>query len=308
MLEHIQNYLHDAHWQEVLLLLIAQQKPKKATKVLEAILQQPTPYEQWLHRNLFFAGSCLAEDLDVSDGSLVTEILRQLVALEISDSKKVGDKIRAQVFQTLCSLDETRFEKQALHLLKESANRMDKVRLQEYRAALGEKEEAIAALVELLQDKDDSVRYLAAIALGKLGKASENVIAALLERLQDEKDSVRSRAADALGKLGKASENMIAALLERLQDEKDSVRSRAADALGKLGKASENVIAALLERLQDEKDSVRSRAADALGNLGKNSSDVATAVAERISQHSDSDNVGDYINLLWDVVAGESSV
>ena len=78
--------------------------------------------------------------------------------------------------------------------------------------------------------------------------------------------------------------------------------------MGKLGNASENVIAALLERLQDQDDWVPSRAAIALGKLGKNSSDVATAVAEKISQHSDSDNVGDYINVLWDLVAGESSV
>jgi HEAT repeat protein len=75
-----------------------------------------------------------------------------------------------------------------------------------------------------------------------------------------------------------------------------------------LGNASENVIAALLERLQDEADLVRYHAASALGKLGKNSSDVATAVAERISQHPDSDNVGDYIDVLWDLVAGESSV
>jgi HEAT repeat protein len=373
VLEHIQNYLHDAHWQEVLLLLIAQQKPRKATKALEAILKQPTPYEQWLHRNLFLAGGCLAEDLEISDGSLVTEILRQLVALEISDSKKVGGKMRGRVVQTLCSLDETRFEQHALQLLKESADQIGKLRLQEYRAALGEKEEAIAtllellkdkgdlvcsraaealgklsnssepviaALLELLKDKGDLVCFRAVEALGKLGNASEPVIAALLELLKDKGDLVCFRAAEALGKRSNASEQVIAALLELLKDKGDLVRYGAAYALGKLGNASEPVIAALLELLQDEDDSVRYgaayalgklgnasepviaallelldenvsvrySAAYALGNLGKNSSDVATAVAERISQHPDSDNVGDYIDVLWDLVAGESSV
>jgi HEAT repeat protein len=119
---------------------------------------------------------------------------------------------------------------------------------------------------------------------------------------------VRFRAASALGNLGKASDNVIAALLQRLQDEDYLVRYRAAEALGKLGKASDNVIAALLQRLQEENYLVRPRAASALGELGKNSSDVATAVADWISHHPDSDNVGDYIDVLWDVVAGESSV
>jgi HEAT repeat protein len=297
VLEHIQNYLHDPHWREVLLLLIAQQHRKKIPTVLEEVLRHDTPYEQWLHRNLFFAGSCLAEDLEISDGSRVPEILRQLVALEITDSKRVTYRIRQQVFQTLCSLDETRFEKQALRLLKESANRIGKVRLQEYRAALGEKEEAIAALVELLQDKDDSVRSGAAFALGELGKASENVIAALLERLQDEHDSVRSGAAYALGLSGKASENVIAALLERLQDEHDSVRSGAAYALGNLGNGLENVIAALLERLKDKHDSVRSGAVSALGNLGNGSENVIAALLERLQDEHDSVRSGAAIAL-----------
>ncbi|MGH2413833.1 MAG: NACHT domain-containing protein [Microcystaceae cyanobacterium] len=116
VLEHITKYLHDSHWREVLLLLIAQQHRKKTAKFLKHILEEDTPYEKWLHRNLFFAASCLAEDLDVQDESIVQQILQQLVNLEISNYKQVGEKIREQVFKTLCSLNETRFEAPALQL------------------------------------------------------------------------------------------------------------------------------------------------------------------------------------------------
>jgi HEAT repeat protein len=274
VLEHIQNYLHDAHWREVLLLLIAQQHRRKSPIVLEEILKQDTPYEQWLHRNLFFAGSCLAEDLEVSDDSVVTEILRQLVALEVGDSKRVGFRIRSQVFKILCSLSETQFAGQALQLLKESENRINKLRLQAYRAALGEKEEAIAALLPLLKDEKPGVYYHAAEALGKLGKDSETVVPQLLPLLKHEEYRVRASAAEALGKLGKDTETVVPQLLSLLKHEEYRVRASAAEVLGNLGKDSETVVPQLLPLLKDEESLVRAWAAQALGNLGKDSETV----------------------------------
>ncbi len=288
VLNHIREHLHNSHWREVLLLLIAQQKRSNPKKVIEEILKQDTPYEEWLHRNLFFAGSCLAEDLELSDDSLITKILKPLVELEVSDGDLVGYRIKYQVFQTLCSLNETRFQNLALELLQASADRIDKVRLQEYRAALGEKDQAIAALLSLLQDKDSHVRSRAVYAVGKLGNASPQVVEALLSRLQDENSYVRSRAVYAVGKLGNASPQVVEALLSRLQDENSYVRSRAIEALGKLGNASPQVVEALLSRLQDENSDVRYSAADALGNLGNASPQVVEALLSRL-QDEDSD-------------------
>jgi len=139
VLNHITDHLHDPHWREVLLLLIAQQKPKKAAKAIRKILDNHSDYEPWLHRDLLFGGSCLAEnpkDLKVADNSLSTEILESLVELDVSKSPQVISKVRDRVFQALCSLNETDFEALALQMLKDKADLIDKVRLQQYRAAL----------------------------------------------------------------------------------------------------------------------------------------------------------------------------
>lgn len=50
ILKHIADHLHDPHWREVLVLLIAQQKPKKAARAIQIILNYYSDYEQWLHR------------------------------------------------------------------------------------------------------------------------------------------------------------------------------------------------------------------------------------------------------------------
>lgn len=57
----IKDNLHVAHWREVLLLLVAQQKPQKALKAIKAIYEHNSEYEQWLHQDLLFAGACLAD-------------------------------------------------------------------------------------------------------------------------------------------------------------------------------------------------------------------------------------------------------
>ncbi|MEG4493040.1 HEAT repeat domain-containing protein [Microcoleus sp. D3_18_C4] len=290
VLNHIREHLHDPHWREVLLLLIAQQKPKKAAKAMRAILAANSEHEQWLHRDLFFAGSCLAEnikELKVADSSLTVEIFEKLVELEVRDGQQVGRRVRYQVLQILCSMNETEFEAQTLQLLK--ARGVDENRLWRYQAALGEKEAAISSLLLRIEDANENVRRQAAQALGELGNASETVISALLLRLQDKNSGVRLLAARALGKFGNASESAISALLLRLEDGDNSVhRLRAAEALGNLGNASESVISALLLRLEDGDKWVRRQAVRALGNLGNASESVISALLLRLENGDNS--------------------
>ncbi|MEG3988032.1 HEAT repeat domain-containing protein, partial [Microcoleus sp. S28C3] len=288
VLKHIREHLHDPHWREVLLLLIAQQKPKKAAKAMRAILAANSEHEEWLHRDLFFAGSCLAEnikELKVADSSLTVEILEKLVELEVSDEELVGERVLSQVLQILCSMNETEFEAQTLQLLK--ARGVDENRLWRYQAALGEKEAVITAMLLRLEDGNENVRREAAFALGGLGNASETVISALLLRLEDGNHSVRFYAARALGRLGNASEAIIGHLLPRLEDGNNSVRFYAAEALGRLGNASEAVLSALVLRLEDGDNSVRSSAAQALGRFGNASETVTNALLLRLE---DGDN------------------
>ncbi|AOY84250.2 HEAT repeat domain-containing protein [Moorena producens JHB] len=279
VLNHIREHLHDSHWREVLLLLIAQQKPKNATKAIRAVVNNKSNYEQWLHRDLLFAGNCLAEDpnnLRSTDSELLQEILERLVELEVKE--RVGNKIRQQVFQIICSLYETDSEAQILELLKEQSHQIYEERLLKYRHELGEKYQVITALLARLKDENSDVRVSAALALGNLGKGSEAAVSALLARLQDDNSFVRGWAADALGKLGNNSETVVSTLLARLQDNNSGVRGRAADALGKLGNSSETVVSALLALVQDPDSGVRGMAADVLGELGNSSETVVSAL------------------------------
>ena len=284
ILDAIKTHIHDAHWREVLLLLVAQQQKKSAAKAIQVILNNQSEYEQWLHRDLLFAGSCLAENpkgLNVANSHLVQEILERLVNLEISD--KTSYKLKTQLFKVFCSLYETDFAPQCLALLKTQASKINSDRLLTYRVELGEKKTVIDELIQQLSDSDDGVRGGTAEVLGKLGNASETVIEALLKALSDSDNGVRGGAAEVLGKLGNASETVIEALLKALSDSDNGVRGGAAEVLGKLGNASETVIEALLNALSDSNNSVRGYAAAALGKLGKGSETVIEALLKALS-------------------------
>jgi len=165
ILQHIRQHLHEQHWREVLLLLISQQKPKKVAKAIRAILNNGSEYERWLHRDLFFAGSCLADDpknLSVADGSLGGEILQRLVELEVSEESKVGGRIHGQVFENLRRFYETAFEAQALELLKAEEEKIDKIRLQKYRAELGKKSPKIIPQITQWLEENQDYEYVGA--------------------------------------------------------------------------------------------------------------------------------------------------
>ncbi|MBU7581442.1 MAG: NACHT domain-containing protein [Nostoc sp. TH1S01] len=144
LLEHINKYIYNPHWREVLLLLIVIQKPNPAAKAIQAILDKDKDNEELYHHNLLFAGSCLAEDPKDLKIAKVKEtgesidpspqILNELVKLEINPN--VDEKVRLQIFSIFCSLSQTEFAKSALQVLEENQEYIDKDRMQEYRNRL----------------------------------------------------------------------------------------------------------------------------------------------------------------------------
>jgi HEAT repeat protein len=278
--EHIQAHLHDQHWREVLLLLVSKLKKKRAERAIEVVLRSGSEYEKWLHRDLLFAGWCLTEDPEglktVAEG-LVGEILDGLVAIEVGDSKRYGNKASQEAGEIIKRLGETAVESDIWERLKAQERRIDRFRLLEFQAALGQEKEAIEILLDLLKNDAASVRSRAASALGKLNRSAE-VLSGLLNLLKDDDSDVRSCAASALGELKNTSAEVLSGLLNLLKDDDSDVRSCAASALGELKNMSPEVLSGLLNLLKGDASSFRSSAADALCKLGNGSTEVLSGL------------------------------
>jgi HEAT repeat protein len=143
-------------------------------------------------------------------------------------------------------------------------------------------EEASAALLPALQDRDEFVRQETAYALGETrSRTATPALIALL--LKEKKDGVRSAAAVALGQIGdEAAVISLAGLIGRRvpasgivnrvkrskKDENEFVRRAAAHSLGQIG--SRTAVPALIAAVTDERapDDVRREAANSLGLIG----------------------------------------
>lgn len=203
----IREHLHNPHWREVLLLLVGQLKGKKAAKAINLVLQRKSEYEQWLHRDLLFAGRCLTEDpeqLVTAAPDLNSKIVPHLINLEIASESHLGEKTKQETSEILCWLKESAFETTTLNQLKVVQDQINPLRFLYLQALLGEKETARLSLLTLLNDDDSDVRYRAARTLVQLGDRSEAVLQGLLDLLKDEKQLVRSQAAQTFGQLGKS--------------------------------------------------------------------------------------------------------
>jgi HEAT repeat protein len=121
----------------------------------------------------------------------------------------------------------------------------------------------VEGLIFALRDKDPTVQYDAAEALGDIG--DERAVEPLLTAFKnDETGGVRWKAAEALSKLGTYS---VAGLIGALQHDDDDVRWKAAIALGEIG--DPQAIPSLIRVLCDKDRFVRSRAAYALSMIGE---------------------------------------
>ncbi|HDQ71370.1 MAG TPA: tetratricopeptide repeat protein [Chloroflexi bacterium] len=273
----IQHRLHDAHWREVILLLLGSlnkyEYDDPTTNLLERILQagEQDQFEPLLHRHLYLAIRALADRVDVT-----ADLHQRIVDKTLRIARQAPEWEREDAFNALSWLEQDDYAADGLRVLAQDGQVDDKVRRAAAQALgqLGRVEEAAEVLLALAQggQVEDSVRCDAAQALRELGHAEE-AVETLLALAQDGQvdNLVRYIAVQALEELGNVKEQVLNRLLALARDGQISlVRCAAAQALRELSHAEEWVLDGLLDLIQDGQanDQVRRDAVRALGKLG----------------------------------------
>ena len=235
MVKHIRGKLHQPAWREPILLAVgrAAKSLGRATGdgLVSAIWHADSEYETIIHRDLLLALYCLSDMVEISSG-LTQQLVDALAGLLLDTPN----------WRRYSSVPRIRT------LLLTGQRALRSVGLPE-------------RLMARLEDVNESVRWSAAEALGRLGDGQ--AVPALMARLEDEDESDRRSAAEALGWLGDGQ--AVPALMARLEDEDESDRRSAAEALGWLGDGQ--AVPALMARLEEKNQVVRWSAAEALWQL-----------------------------------------
>lgn len=121
---------------------------------------------------------------------------------------------------------------------------------------------AVPHLIELVRDADPGTRYLAAMALSKIGDEAESAVPVLLIALRADDMYLRVATISALINIGEPS---APGLIKALFDQSAAVRRAAAKALGKIGSAS--AVNALRVAAKDGDKGVSKFALEALARI-----------------------------------------
>jgi HEAT repeat protein len=134
-------------------------------------------------------------------------------------------------------------------------------------AALGaEAKPAVPALIALLDDKDQRVRYLAVFALRCLGPVAAEALPSLLACLNDPDFTIRDEAVTGLGTIQQQPEQVVPVIIAFLEKYHSNaiLCYNAIGALGMFGPKAKSAVPTILGYLNDQEQCTRSEATNAL--------------------------------------------
>jgi HEAT repeat protein len=136
---------------------------------------------------------------------------------------------------------------------------------------------AVKVLMKLLDDEPWNMRWLAARALGSIGKEAKSALPRLRESTSDRDARVRIQAVLAMWQI--ANDKTHVPLLARLlEDESVATREAAAQALTSMGGDAREATPALVKALTDTEPSVKQAAVVAIGSIGPSAKDAAASL------------------------------
>lgn len=146
---------------------------------------------------------------------------------------------------------------------------------------------AVPALVALLDDDSEQLRWDVAVALGGIGEEAAGAVPALTRELESRSLEFRREIVITLGRIGPAAEAAVPRLAVLLEGSPDrELRRLAAATLGWIGSRAEDAVPVLIAALRDESTDVRESAAVALGKIGPRASPAVPALTKALRDES----------------------
>ena len=125
--------------------------------------------------------------------------------------------------------------------------------------------DAVPALIRVLNDESPDVRQAAALTLGLIGQSASPAVPYLIPMLNDESDSVRATVASALGNIGHHAAEP--ALILALTKNHEGTSPAAARALGKIDPPAQDAVPILINMLSTANDPLRVSIIDGLSGI-----------------------------------------
>lgn len=309
--------LHASRWREPILLAAArlgvtENRSAEVTDLVEQILGAGSDYEAILHRDLFLACDCAADDIGV-DLRVLRGLVQELVPLAASHVRtmasraidllsrlgllRAGDVIRLpEALDALAGIVDAAGIWSIGMLRPLSRVWVEPGRLHESTKML------VLRMASGFYFSDE-----ADAEIGSFVRQSDDLREALVERLEGIEDIVHAGAIGALTSLVGQDPSVRAAVISKLQDPSPIVRMRAVRALGGVAAKDPAVRAAVAARLNDAQTNVRQWTMGALRGLLAQDTELCLAVTGKLDD-GDPDTRAAAIRALAELVGGDPAV
>ena len=151
-------------------------------------------------------------------------------------------------------------------------------------------DDAVPALVDVLEDDYEPLRRNAIYTLGAIGAPA---VKPLIDALAAKKEAFDMEPilhiCDAAHGLAAIGASAVPALMNVLEDERENVRASAAYALGEMGPVAAEAVDGLIALLTDESEEVRRHATSALGMIKEPVSKTVPALVRVLEDREDTD-------------------
>jgi HEAT repeat protein len=280
----IRAYLHDPRWDEVIRLAIgftALGSQEDASDLIETGIlargpraaeldHQPSPFEDFLRRDLFFAARLLAAGAEARPE--VTQVItRELVALWLNGDRDSAGRF-SLIFDAarrhLAQLDGTEAGRRAMQIVLDDISSADEHR----RAYAGDAVslwpayagDAVERLVRAGRDAPPLVRRAIAQALGRLGDLPAEAYKLLLSLVNDTDEAVAGAARATLLAAQPVPQEALGMFIDLLRSGTAAGRRVSLRQLQQVGALPPGVVAELIHLLSDPEPDIRQAAMDAL--------------------------------------------
>jgi HEAT repeat protein len=298
----IKNHLHHPRWREVILLTVGaigilQSNEEEVTELVHTTIAKAGSLYEWaLHRDLLFAGHCLADDVGIRV-DCEDEVIERIVYLALTSPYEGFRRTCSSVFE---AWGDTRIGKKALDLVLPllyqwvTANNSQKTfnATTPFEKKLAEHIEQQAMLYQ--KEMTRHLRFQLTIILAQLGTL-EGVdwVSNLLGLLSDENE--RAKALNIYKEDDQLS--IFDILLLVLSDPDKEVKKKAISALGYLGATDSKIIDTLLLSLPNNELDLYRTAIKAFERLGEPQPRIIEALLITLSEHPNTKESA--IKALW---------
>ncbi|MCD4785534.1 MAG: HEAT repeat domain-containing protein [Candidatus Eremiobacteraeota bacterium] len=279
---------HNPRWKEVIMLMVGMANPALADRLLRAIMEPPSLYEDFLHRDLFLASECLKDQPDGLSIERKQEITNKLIEVIQGDNVAIA---RGEAFNLLpfgAPIESWKKEDRNW-MMKRLVNEDSDVRqsaVEYFTQAAPDDPEIRNEMKKRLGDENWRIRNSAVEYFTQTAPDDPEIRNEMKKRLGDENWRIRNSAVEYFTQTAPDDPEIRNEMKKRLGDENWRIRNSAVEYFTQTASGDPEIRNEIMKRLADECEAVRYSAVQYFTQTAPDDPEIRNEIMKRLGDEN----------------------